>query len=435
MKGYLSLAILLLFFCVGPLGESPLHSTQLKQSALWPTTGISFKELKEKASSLCHSSAIQIKACAAGADALLKYAGKAEIYSHLSESELARTDFAATFATLFKKFIRPELEAEAVAASFNGWIRHLDPHGRILPAAYESAHAQNNTIDFVGLGLDYAPWKNSFIVTALTANGPAVAAGLQVGDEILRIDGQLPGTAYEYKPQIAKLLIRRNGMQQLVDVQRKRIFQKNIEWRTYSTDAGAIAYIKVHSFNKLHVCDELAAILRDVQRKHYTRIVLDLRNNPGGYVNEALCTAGLFLGEGVEVARFRSLPAKPLLWKVRTQHNDFILHTNRPQLTKLPLEIRINQNSASAAEILAAALQYHKRAQIRGVQSFGKGSMQQYRSIEENPRIVLAVTSHEIVAPSGKSLQYNGVTPDIFEENTQDQKKALRERDFYPAIY
>jgi carboxyl-terminal processing protease len=191
----------------------------------------------------------------------------------------------------------------------------------------------------------------------------------------------------------------------------------------------------VRSFAKENTCASVAAALKYFERSGVSGIALDLRDNPGGFVSQAVCVSGLLLGPDVLVAKFEHIPESDAgfipgksITGDQAFRKEFSVYTKEEQLTQKPLFVLVNQNTASASEIVAAALQDHGRAQVVGTRTFGKGSMQSAFQAWNDKELYLYRTTHLIVRPSGAGLQRDGVSPDFA---LSTEKKSFREANLY----
>jgi carboxyl-terminal processing protease len=181
---------------------------------------------------------------------------------------------------------------------------------------------------------------------------------------------------------------------------------------------GKVGYVPLDQFNE-NATSEIVESVRRLQNAGARGIVLDLRNNPGGFLDQALSISNLFLRQGQEIASVRGRNSEPQMYFAR----------EKPMAPDIPLVILTNQYTASASEIVAGALQDHKRAIIMGTQTFGKGSVQTILPLGNNTAIKL--TTARYFTPNGRSIQAKGIQPDIqVEEATiAEAEQGLRMRE------
>lgn len=337
----------------------------------------------------------------------------------------------ASLLALLKRQKRPQ--SEWVAGALNAWLSAFDPHAQITPAEQSDRQSADNHIQVKGLGVKLRIYRERALVAYVLEGSGAERSGLRSGDEILSLNGvktrQLSRQEKENLFRAAKapfrLELRRGAETIALEAEERRLSLPNVEWRVRLSENGVReGVVRVRSFNKDSACAEIKSALASLESREIERVELDLRDNPGGLVREAQCAAGLFLGPGKLFARMEKsaaadlLPASPAGYS-RAEEKEFNLFTDQDRVTDKPLLVRINQNTASAAEMLAAALQDDKRARLAGARSFGKGSMQSVFHPWDDERLYLTRTTHRILRPSGKGLDLSGVTPDIITERAE----------------
>ncbi len=378
----------------------------------------------------------------------LHYRGCQAALRYLQEEAGIRMMQASGPKETFQKvraLLSHEQKAEAgwVSGALNAWIASLDPHARIVPAQDREKSVRNDKIQVNGAGVKLRFYKGRILVAYVMENSAAEAAGLQAGDEILTLNGHSFAGMNESKRHktfaAAKAPFRVEGKRGKkrfsFQILAKKYLLPNVEAKLETDFTGKnIGQLRIRSFDKDSTCTEVRTAVEKLERDGAQQIQIDLRNNPGGLVAEARCVAGLFLGEGKVFAQLKEssfhevrdlVPAAPV---GKSLGKDGLLLTEESRLTDLPLTVEINQNTASAAEMVAAALQDNERAKIRGARSFGKGSMQSVFHPWDNQALYLSRTTYEIHRPSGKSLQYAGVMPDLVVE-TAEGENFPRERD------
>lgn len=303
---------------------------------------------------------------------------------------------------------------EAFGYALNGVLTSLDPHSAYLTK--EEFKEMNSSISgkFGGLGIEVVA-KDSFVsVVSAIEDTPADRAGIKSGDMIIEIDGDSiygvslieavkkmrgePGT------KIKLTIIRPNVSEPLhFNIKREEISYKHVRSDYYD----GIAYFKVNSFSEIVVetlYKELEQLVKRYGAKNIQGVVLDLRNNPGGLLDESVKLAGAFLGDDKLVVSIKG--KNPLA------NQEFkTIKTKDSILRGLPVAVLVNNGSASASEIVAGALQDHKRAIIIGEKTFGKGSVQ--RVIPLTNGSAIKITTALYYTPSGVSIQAEGISPDI----------------------
>jgi carboxyl-terminal processing protease len=306
-------------------------------------------------------------------------------------------------------------------AVFDGMTAALDRFSRY--ASPDIARDQRAARDgYGGIGIAIDGVSDTFRVTAVTPHGPADRAGIRPEDQIVAIDG-ITTTGCVQRDVIQRLRgpigtpievkVLPAGMSQPRDLrlQRASVFEPTV---TASRD-GDIAVLRVNSFNH-STTQRLAEALADMQRQAGGRlggIVLDLRSNPGGVLDQAVSLADLFLPNGPIVSVTGRHPAS----------HQYFTASGKSAASQVPLAVLINGGSASASEIVAAAFQDAGRAVVIGSSSYGKGSVQTVLRLPNNGELIL--TWARLVAPSGYQLQRHGVVPTVCTAGLPDDANSL----------
>jgi carboxyl-terminal processing protease len=318
-----------------------------------------------------------------------------------------------------------------IYGAVRGMLETLDPHSSFLtPDMYEDMQAETQG-EFGGLGIEITVKDGALIVVSPIQDTPAFKAGMQAGDEIVEIDGK-PTEGLDVmdavrlmrgpKGEKIEIGVRRKEHEKLIkfEIVRDIIQIESVKSRLIGQKYG---YIRLSQFQE-HTSEELKNHLQSLREEasSFDGLILDLRNNPGGLLDQAVAVSDLFLDHGLIVyTEGREIDAK-------------MEFTARPEGTEphYPIVVLINGGSASAAEIVAGALQDYDRAIILGEQSFGKGSVQTI--IPLGDRSALRLTTARYFTPSGRSIQATGITPDIHVPQLtttidEVQEHQLREQD------
>jgi carboxyl-terminal processing protease len=338
--------------------------------------------------------------------------------------------FGDVFERVRAEYVEEVSDQTLVDAAINGMLSSLDPHSSYLDAEkYRDMQVQTRG-EFGGLGIEVTMENGLVKVVSPIDDTPAFRAGIAAGDVITHIDQQpvlgmtLSEAVERMRGPVAtkiELRVLRPGRDETIDVTLERAIIKISPVRARAE--GDIAYVRLTTFN-----EQTSSVLREKVeellgngRERMRGLVLDLRNNPGGLLDQAVAVADAFLDQGEIVS-------------TRGRRPDSIQRFNaRPGDISdgLPIVVLINGGSASASEIVAGALQDHRRAIVMGTQSFGKGSVQTIMPIAGQGAIRL--TTARYYTPAGTSIQAKGIAPDIevHQANVEllDDTRGRREAD------
>ncbi|MBL8581278.1 MAG: S41 family peptidase [Rhizobiaceae bacterium] len=319
--------------------------------------------------------------------------------------------FGDVFERVRAQYVTPPEEKALVESAINGMLSSLDPHSSYLnPEAAKDMRVQTKG-EFGGLGIEVTMENELVKVITPIDDTPAARAGVRAGDFIAQIDGEevrgltLNDAVEKMRGLVntpIKLTILREGQDKPLEITivRDIIKVKAVKFRVEDD----IGYMKITSFTE-KTSDDLQtaidAIKKQIPEDKLKGYVLDLRLNPGGLLDQAVNVSDAFLDRG-EIVSTRGRDPK-----------DVTRFDSRPgdMIDGKPLIVLVNGGSASASEIVAGALQDHRRATVLGTQSFGKGSVQTIIPMGENG--ALRLTTALYYTPSGKSIQGKGITPDI----------------------
>jgi carboxyl-terminal processing protease len=345
--------------------------------------------------------------------------GAADTYSQLNL-------FGEVFERIRTDYVEKPDDAKLIEASINGMITALDPHSRYMNEKAWRDMQETTRGEFGGLGIEVTMEDGLVKVVAPIDDTPAAKAGIQSGDLITQIDDDvvqgltLEQAVNKMKGPInttTKLKIVRKGADQPIDVSITREVIR-VQAVRYHVEGGDIGYIRLTQFNE-QTTDGLRKAINDIAKQipqdKLAGYVVDLRNNPGGLLDQAVSVSGTFLTRGEVVSTRGRTPEETQRFTART--GDMIKGK--------PLVVLINGGSASASEIVAGALHDHKRATLIGTRSFGKGSVQTIIPLGAGNG-AMALTTARYFTPSGHSIQAKGITPDI--EILQDVPDELKGR-------
>jgi len=341
-----------------------------------------------------------------------------------ADNEISEYDYLKFLGDSIEKIKTDYVEhvenKEIVESAINGILSSLDPHSSFLNAKnLEDMKIQTKGV-FGGLGIEVT-MENGFVkVISPIDDTPAYKAGIKAGDYITHLNKKsvigltLDEAVGKMRGPVGsklKVTIGRTNMEPF-DITIKRDVIKITSVRSrIEKDVG---YVRITTFSEQTNKSTKEAIKKLKKNKNLKGFVLDLRNNPGGLLEQAVYVSDLFLEKGEIVSTRGRDSENPETYKAKP--GDVI--------NGLPLVVLINGGSASASEIVAGALQDHKRAIILGTQSFGKGSVQTI--IPVNPYGALRMTTARYFTPSGRSIQKKGISPDIVVEEAKLEKVKKR---------
>lgn len=332
-------------------------------------------------------------------------------------------------------------EATLAPLIMNAYLSVLrDPHTMILPIAYVREllnTPQEET--FSGIGVVLTTFKHgssaAIVVESHKEGSPAMQAGLRRRDVITHVDGhrvsarnvtQLSDRLAGPKGSTVTLQVKRNTQTLRIPIVRDEIVIRNVTYKVIENRGRLLGYIALESFNSPAACQRVKSAIEELDKKKVSGLILDLRENSGGMIEQAVCIAGLFLGSGKKIVSTRSLSPKYVSKSYQV---------GSKQVTDLPLVTMIDALSASAAEIVAGALQDYRRSFLIGERSFGKATVQGYEALTHE--LVMEQTLATFHLPSGRTSQLEGVIPDLTASKVPDPSEedglAFREEDEYMA--
>jgi len=314
---------------------------------------------------------------------------------------------------------------ELIYGAVKGMLETLDPHSSFMPPeAFKEMQVETHG-SFGGLGIEITVKDRFLTVVAPIEGTPADRAGIQPGDRIVKIEGQitkdltlLDAVRKLRGPKGSKVTISilREGSPELMDV---TLVREVIEVKSVrSKDLGdGIYYVRLASFQE-RTSKDLERVLEQAQTAGTTALILDLRNDPGGLLNQAVAVGDMFLDKGQLIVYTQG--------RIKNQDLRFTAeHSNG--LPKWPMVVLVNGGSASASEIVAGALQDWKRAVLLGTKTFGKGSVQTVIPLSDGSG--LRLTTAKYFTPRGRSIHGTGIMPDIIVEPPKPEVTAQRQRE------
>jgi C-terminal peptidase (prc) len=311
---------------------------------------------------------------------------------------------------------------DLIYGALNGMTKSLDPFSSFFTPKQYEGFRQETEGEFGGVGIEIGMEKGRPVVISPIEGTPAFRAGIKPGDVILEINGEdtsnmsLIDVVQRIRGKVGtkvQLTIYRKGMEKPMKIELERALIKieSVRWTTL----GDVGYIKLSQFNE-NVSVQVERALKELTSQRIKGIILDLRNDPGGLLSEAVNVADLFLPEGKLVVYTRGRNGETQKYFTR----------RKPAVSDdLPVIVLINKGSASASEIVAGALQDYKRAVILGEKSFGKASVQNIIPLEDGSALKLTVAYY--YTPLGRLIHNRGIVPDVQVAMDEKQEEALQE--------
>ena len=338
--------------------------------------------------------------------------------NQLPLDELRR--FAEVFSSIKKSYVEPVTDQQLLEDAIAGMVRGLDPHSDyLIKEAFDNLQEHTNG-EFGGLGIEVG-MKDGFVhvITPLD-DTPAQEAGIKAGDLITKL-GETPIQGMSRSDAVKlmrgkigepiRITIMREGVEAPFEVELVRAAIKIRSVRSRLLEPG-FGYVRISEFQANTGQDLLDALAKLQKDEALKGLVLDLRNNPGGVLQAAVAVSDAFLDEGLIVYTEGRIARSELEFNA----------TDDMAIGNVPLIVLINGGSASASEIVAGALQDQKRAIIMGTQSFGKGSVQTVVPLSEDRAV--KITTARYFTPNGRSIQAQGISPDVVVEELQLDRQA-----------
>ncbi len=351
---------------------------------------------------------------------------------------------AAVFGMVKTDYVEPVDEKKLISEAIAGMVSSLDPHSAYFDKKSFKEFREGTSGRFVGVGIEITQEDGLVKVVSPIEGSPADRAGLRTNDLITRIDdtavkGLTLNEAVkrmrgEPNTKVSLTIFRKDGNRTFpVSITREEIRTQSVRGKVIEP---GYAWVRLSQFQDRTVEDfvtRLEQIYKD--EPQLKGLVLDLRNDPGGLLDAAVAVSSVFLPDNVTVVTTNgqlaeskfTYKASPEFYQRRAGPDP--LKRLPAALKKVPLIVLVNEGSASASEIVAGALQDHKRATIMGTQTFGKGSVQTVRPL--GPDTGLKLTTARYYTPSGKSIQARGIVPDVLVDDTAEGSPfaALRMRE------
>ncbi len=336
--------------------------------------------------------------------------------------------FREVMGIVQKHYVKDVTDKELVQGAINGMLQSLDPHSQYLNEEMFKELQVETKGEFGGLGIEITLESGILTIVSPIEDTPAYKAGLKPGDKIIKIDGETtknitllkavkqmrgrPGTK-------VTLTIMREGFKEFKDYTLERAIIHVRSVKTQNLEKG-YPYVRIASFQESTDTDLTNAIKEMGEDETIKGMVLDLRNNPGGLLDQAWKVANLFLEKGALIVYTDG--------RAKDQQMEFKA-TRTGKHYKFRIAVLINDGSASASEIVAGALQDHDRAVIFGTKSFGKASVQTIIPLDSKGKSGLRLTTAYYYTPKGRHIQKTGIVPDVDlkEEVKKQQDQEIEE--------
>lgn len=340
---------------------------------------------------------------------------------------------SAVFGMVKSDYVEPVDEKKLITDAISGMVSSLDPHSQYFDKKSYKEFREGTSGKFVGVGIEITQEDGLVKVVSPIEGSPAFRAGLKSNDLITKVDdtavkGMTLNDAVkrmrgEPNTKVTLTIYRKDENRTFpVTITREEIKQQSVRGKVVEP---GYAWIRVSQFQERTV-DDFAKKLEEIykQEPKLKGLVLDLRNDPGGLLTAAVAISSAFLPDDVVVVTTNGqTPESKQTFKANAR--DYmgrsgadVLKSLPAGLKKVPLIVLVNEGSASASEIVAGALQDHKRATLMGSQTFGKGSVQTFRAL--GPDTGLKITTSRYYTPSGRSIQAKGIVPDVMIDDTAE---------------
>jgi carboxyl-terminal processing protease len=345
-----------------------------------------------------------------------------KVYSQNIDKLYEKIDlFSEVLEKIQDDYVEEVDQAEAMDAAINGLLQSLDPYSAYMsPEIFEEATTETSG-EFGGLGIEISMESGVVKVIAPIDDTPASEAGIKAGDYIVKINGQqvqgktlMEAVNMMRGPQGSsiEITIRRKGLKKakVFKITREIIEVKSVVSKVVDNKVG---YLRLRAFNENSSNQLKKEISKIEKNKKTVGYILDLRNNPGGLLSQAIKISDFFLDDG-EIVSTRG--------RKKRENRKFFANKG-DKIDGKPLIVLINNGSASASEIVAGALQDQKRAILLGETTFGKGSVQSIIPLKNRGAIRLTISKYYL--PSGKSISEVGVVPDIKVEEEESEEFSI----------
>ena len=354
---------------------------------------------------------------------------------------------AAVFGMIKSDYVEPVDDKKLITDAISGMVSNLDPHSQYFDKKSYKEFKEGTSGKFVGVGIEITQEDGLVKVVSPIEDSPAYRAGLKPNDLITKIDDTaVKGLSLndavkrmrgEPATKVVLTIYRKDENRTFsVTIIREEIKQQSVRGKLIEP---GYAWVRINQFQERTV-EDFAKKVSEIYKEDpkIKGFVLDLRNDPGGLLNAAVAISSSFLADNAVVVSTngQTVESKQVLKATPEDYRGLpgvdAIKALPAGLKKVPLVVLVNEGSASASEIVAGALQDHKRATLMGSQTFGKGSVQTFRSL--GPDTGLKITTSRYYTPSGRSIQAKGIVPDVLVDDTEEGSPyailRMREADY-----
>jgi carboxyl-terminal processing protease len=356
------------------------------------------------------------------------------LFSQAQERYTELQNFSKVLNLIQQYYVEEVDTKKLIQGAIKGMLKELDPHTSYMGAEIFKEFESETSGEFAGLGIEMSIQNGVLTIISPIEDTPAWIAGVKAGDKVIAIDGKT--TKGLSLVEASQLIRGKNGTKVVLKVVREKLAdpldisitrgQIKIKSVKYTDLEDGFGYIRITSFIENTAKDLEKAIEKHIEKnKKMEGLLIDLRRNPGGLLDQAIKISDMFLSEGVIVSTIGRNKAE----------KEVSYATKKGKYKEFPLIILVNEYSASASEIVSGALQDNKRALIVGERTFGKGSVQSIVKLPDGSGLKLTVARY--YTPSGISIQAEGIKPDIEIEDVEVEafskalvkQKGAREKD------
>lgn len=330
--------------------------------------------------------------------------------------------FGSVFAQVRSEYVEDISDEDLIAAALNGALNALDPHSAYVPPVDFEEQQVSSRREYGGLGIEVSQELGLVKVQYALEDGPAYKAGIRTGDYITAVEGEkvrgkslddaIKGMKGLAGDPVTVTVLDTNNITKDIVVVRQTVRGRAIQHRV----RDGLGYVFIETFNNENLTRDLERALNDLKRQvggDIPGLVIDMRGNRGGLLDQSVDVSSLFLDGGEVLSSRGRTPEDTERYNAAPGQYD----------ADMPIVVLINSGSASAAEIVAGALQDRGRAVVMGRRSFGKGSVQSVIPLMENGG-ALKLTTQRYYTPSGKSIQGRGIMPDVLVALSPDTGKV-----------